>query len=69
MTLRELIKWGMKFQMNRYIDEETKTLTELREDLKNCVMELVAEWENKNHIKTYYLFEINGLELITDDLK
>ena len=45
------------------------TILELREDLKNCVMELVVEWENKNHIKTYYLFEINGLELITDDLK
>ena len=55
----------MDFQMSR----SKMTILELREDLKNCVMELVAEWENKNHIKTYYLFEINGLELITDDLK
>ena len=44
-------------------------LSELHKDLENIVIATIAEWENLNHVKAYYQFEIHYLELITEDLK
>ena len=44
-------------------------LFELRKDLENIIIATIAEWENLNHVKADYQFEIHCLELITEDLK
>ncbi|MBA7716982.1 hypothetical protein ES703_126067 [subsurface metagenome] len=40
----------------------------LRKDLENIVMDAIAEWEYQKHVIAYYTFEINAIDLITEDL-
>lgn len=56
MTLRELMDWGMKFQMKRL------SLQELRQELEGIVKATVKEFENKNQVKTHSTFEIYSME-------